>query len=297
MHELRTSIVAAFATAALFLAPSLAQAAQGVIVQNTALHAGPDDQFPPVDEVQAGTNVDVNGCLTGFTWCDISFQQDRGWVTGQDLEILFQSRRVRVTEATPDVLPFVAFEFDSYWQQNYASRPFYRDRDRYASITINITGGKTGSGGGGDANGGATAGKAAGAPADQTKKVVDTGACKAGDKNCPKAQGAAVDQTKKAAAVDQTKKVVDTGTCKAGDKNCPKGQAAAVDQTKKAAAVDQTKKVVDTGACKAGDKNCPKVQGAAADQTKKVGPAIADTKGCKAGDKNCPKAPAAGNGG
>jgi len=248
MHVLRNSIVAGLATTALFLAPSLAQAAQGVIVENTALHAGPDDQFPPVDEIQAGTNVEVNGCLTGFTWCDISFQQDRGWVTGQDLEILFQSRRVRVTEATPDVVPFVAFVFDNYWQQNYANRPFYRDRDRYASITINITGDKAAPGGGGNASGGATGGNAAGAAADQTKKVVDTGGCKAGDKNCPKVQGA---------AADQTKKVVDTGGCKPGDKNCPKGKGAAADQMKKVGAA-----TADTKGCKPGEKNCAKVQGA-----------------------------------
>jgi uncharacterized protein YraI len=288
MHELRISIVAGLATAALLLAPSLAQAAQGVIVQNTALHAGPDDQFPPVDEIQAGANVDVNGCLTGFTWCDISFQQDRGWVSGQDLEILFQSRRVRITEATPDVIPFVAFEFDSYWQQNYASRPFYRDRDRYASITINITNGKAGAGG--NASGGATAGKAAeGCPPDK--------------KDC---QNKGADASGKAAAVapDQSKKVVDTGACKPGDKNCPKGQGAATDQTKKVVApktqgavTDQTKKVVDTGGCKPGDKNCPKAQGAPADQAKKVGAATADTKGCKAGDKTCPKGQGTGNGG
>jgi uncharacterized protein YraI len=278
MHELRISIVAGLATTALFLAPSLAQAAQGVIVQATALHAGPDDQYPPVDEIQAGANVDVNGCLTGFTWCDISFQQDRGWVTGQDLEILFQSRRVRITEATPDVVPFVAFEFNSYWQQNYPNRPFYRDRDRYASITINITNGKTDAGGGGNASGGAIAGKAAdGCPPDK--------------KDCQN-KGAAAGGKAAVAAPDQTKKVVDTGACKPGDKNCPKGQAAATDQTKKVGPA-----IADTKGCKPGDKNCPKAQGAAADQTKKVGPAIADTKGCKAGDKSCPKAQGAGNGG
>jgi uncharacterized protein YraI len=279
MNLLRTSIVAGFASTALFLAPSLAQAAQGVIVANTALHAGPDDQFPPVDEVQAGTNVDVKGCLTGFTWCDISFQQDRGWVTGQDLEILFQSRRVRVTEATPDVLPFVAFEFDSYWQQNYHERPFYRDRDRYASITINITGGKGGAGGGnvsGDASGGNAAN---GCPPDK--------------KDCL-GQNKGADAAVKAsgAPADQTKKVVDTGGCKPGDKNCPKATGAATDATKKVGAATP-----DTKGCKPGDKNCPSGVGAAADQTKKIGAATPDTKGCKPGEKSCPKGQGAGNGG
>jgi uncharacterized protein YraI len=276
MNILRNSAVAAFATTACLLAPSLAQASQGVIVANTALHAGPDDQFPPVDEVQAGTNVDVKGCLTGFTWCDISFQQDRGWVTGQDLEILLQSRHVRVTEATPDVVPFVTFEFDSYWQQNYPERPFYRDRDRYASITINITGGK-GPVRGGNVNGDASGGKSAnGCPPDKKDCVGQN----KGSDTAVKGAGA---------PADQTKKVVDTGGCKPGDKNCPKGMGAAAEPTKKVGAA-----TADTKGCKPGEKSCPNGVGAAAEPAKKAGAAMADTKGCKPGDKSCPKV---GNGG
>jgi hypothetical protein len=53
-------------------------------------------------------------------------------------------------EVAPDVaiVPFVSFEFNSYWDAHYRDRPFYRERDRYASININvnITGGKSGVG-------------------------------------------------------------------------------------------------------------------------------------------------------
>src|SRR6202011_2656430 len=63
-------------------------------------------------------------------------------------KILYQSRRVRVIEITPDVVivPFVSFEFNSYWDEHYRDRPFYRERDRYASmnINVNVTGGKSG---------------------------------------------------------------------------------------------------------------------------------------------------------
>src|SRR5438132_11588021 len=85
MNAMRSAIVAGFAAAALFLGPSLAQAAQGFIVDQTELKAGPDDQFPTVVEVQAGAEVNVFGCLSGNTWCDVSFQDERGWISGQDL--------------------------------------------------------------------------------------------------------------------------------------------------------------------------------------------------------------------
>src|ERR1700704_61229 len=123
MIGIRTAIVAGLATTAFLLAPALAPAAEGIVVETTPLLAGPDSRFPPVDQVQAGTDVQVNGCLTGYAWCDVSFQDDRGWISGQALEILYQSRRVRIVEVTPDIVPFVSFEFNSYWQEHYHDRP------------------------------------------------------------------------------------------------------------------------------------------------------------------------------
>ena len=105
MTRFRNAIIAGFATVALFAAPSIAQAAQGFIVSDTTLKAGPDEQFPDVDSLKSGTEVTVNGCLGGFSWCDISFQQDRGWVSGQDLEVMFQNNRVKVVEVTTEVVP------------------------------------------------------------------------------------------------------------------------------------------------------------------------------------------------
>src|SRR5258707_9403961 len=100
MKAVRSAIVAGFATLALFIAPSLAQAAQGFIVSEATLRSGPDEQFPTVIQVQSGAEVEVFGCLSGHTWCDVSFQQDRGWVSGDVLEVIFQSRRVKVVEVT-----------------------------------------------------------------------------------------------------------------------------------------------------------------------------------------------------
>jgi uncharacterized protein YraI len=226
MVGLRTAIVAGFATTALLFAPALAQAAEGIVVETTTLFAGPDSQFPPVDQVAAGTDVQVNGCLAGYAWCDVSFQNDRGWISGQALEILYQSRRVRIVEVTPDVVPFVVFEFNSYWDEHYRDRPFYGERDRYASININVnvTGGKGGPAGSGKETGkvsgvGAVGGQATGG-AGKSKIVTN--------KMVTKGNKGAVAGTPSAGAVAGAKKgvtppVVKKG-CKPGEKGCPKVQ-------------------------------------------------------------------------
>jgi uncharacterized protein YraI len=246
MVGLRTAIVAGFATTALLLAPALAQAAEGVVVETTSLFAGPDSQFPPVDQVPAGTSVQVNGCLTGYTWCDVSFQNDRGWISGQALEILYQSRRVRVVEITPDIVivPFVSFEFHTYWDEHYRDRPFYGERDRYASININVN--VTGDKGGPDHKGSKTeTGKVSGIGAAGTMgggkppngnvggkgKVVthkivtkDNNGAGAGAMSAGKGAGAAV--VKKGATPTVVKKgpAVVKKVCKPGEKDCGKGQ-------------------------------------------------------------------------
>jgi uncharacterized protein YraI len=238
MLGLRTAIVAGLATTALLLAPALAQAAEGVVVETTSLFAGPDSQFPPVDQVPAGTSVQVNGCLTGYTWCDVSFQNDRGWISGQALEILYQSRRVRVVEITPDVVPFVSFEFNSYWDEHYRDRPFYGERDRYASININVnvTGGK----GGPDHKGSKTeAGKVSG--------VGIAGTMGGGKPSNGNVGGKGKVVTHKIVTKDN--KGAGAGAISAG-----KGASAVV--VKKAG----TPPVVKKG-CKPGEKGCAKVQG------------------------------------
>ena len=110
MKAVRCVIVAAFATIALSVAPSIAQAAQGFIVDQADLRAGPDEQFPSVDMLPAGAQVEVFGCLSGHTWCDVGFQQDRGWVSGQDLEVLYQSNRVKIVTIETEVVPAMTGE-------------------------------------------------------------------------------------------------------------------------------------------------------------------------------------------
>src|SRR3954454_5284241 len=115
MRSVRSGIIASLATLALLAAPGLAQAAQGFVVDQTLLRAGPSGQFPSVDLLPAGAPVTVFRCLGGRSWCDVSFQGDRGWVSGRDVEIFFHNQRVRIVEVEPAFVPVERFEVSTYW--------------------------------------------------------------------------------------------------------------------------------------------------------------------------------------
>jgi uncharacterized protein YraI len=210
MKAVRSVIAAGLATLALSAAPSIAQAAQGFVVDQTDLRAGPDGQFPSVDMLPAGAQVEVFGCLSGNIWCDIGFQQDRGWVSGEDLEILYQSQRVKVVQLQVEVVPVETFQVTTYWDEHYRNRPFFRDRDRYASININIENGgkaapgRTGSGDHaavtGSVNGRTETGRTETGSAAMKGKGEQsaTAGCPASDRNC-KTQGEGKGMTGKSA--------------------------------------------------------------------------------------------------
>jgi uncharacterized protein YraI len=255
MKAVRCVIVAAFATIALSVAPSIAQAAQGFIVDQADLRAGPDEQFPSVEMLPAGAQVEVFGCLSGHTWCDVGFQQDRGWVSGQDLEVLYENNRVKIVTVETEVVPVVTFAVAAYWDTYYHDRPFFHDRDHFASLNINInnggkaTPGSTGSGGQAAVTGGGkekieTGKTASGGAAPSSEGSANAG-CPPGQKNCKEKGGAgagkamtgektggAVTGEKSAGATTGEKSGMAPGKaneqfakkgCKPGTPNCPKG--------------------------------------------------------------------------
>ena len=71
-----------FVAAAMLLMPAAALAAPG-IVTTVSLKAGPGEGFPTVDRIPGGAHVDVHGCFRGKAWCDVSWSDDRGWVSSR----------------------------------------------------------------------------------------------------------------------------------------------------------------------------------------------------------------------
>jgi len=118
-------------------APLLASAAQGWVVADISLQAGPDAAYPSIVQLRAGTPVSIHGCIDGWTWCDVSIGDDAGWVPGTFLEEDYGGQRVVVIDYGPRIgIPVVAFSLGVYWEHHYHSRPFYAQRQEWVSRSI-----------------------------------------------------------------------------------------------------------------------------------------------------------------
>ena len=116
-------------TAALLLAPTAALAAPGIVTASTGLRAGPGPGFPLVDRIPGGSRVNVHGCLKGDTWCDVSWSDDRGWVSSRYLEYLYRNKYVYLPDYVDVIdVPVVPFVLSSYWSSYYSGRPWYQRR-------------------------------------------------------------------------------------------------------------------------------------------------------------------------
>ncbi|MBW8856679.1 MAG: SH3 domain-containing protein, partial [Bradyrhizobium sp.] len=113
--------------AALLLAPTAALAAPGIVTVSTGLRAGPGAGFPLVDRIPECARVNIHGCLRGNAWCDVSFSDDRGWVSSQYLEYLYRNHYVYLPDYADEIdVPVVPFVLSSYWSSYYEGRPWYR---------------------------------------------------------------------------------------------------------------------------------------------------------------------------
>lgn len=123
--------------AALLLAPTAALAAPGMVTVSTGLRAGPGSGFPLVDRIPEGARVNIHGCLRGNAWCDVSFSDDRGWVSSQYLEYLYRNHYVYLPDYVDEIdVPIVPFVLTSYWSSHYEGRPWYRRHAHWNSYWI-----------------------------------------------------------------------------------------------------------------------------------------------------------------
>jgi uncharacterized protein YraI len=118
-----------FIAATVLLMPAAALAAPGIVTTTVSLRAGPGEGFPTVDRIPGGARVNIHGCLKGNAWCDVSWSDDRGWVSSQYLEYLYRNRYVYLPDYVGEIdVPVVPFVLTSYWSSYYAGRPWYHRR-------------------------------------------------------------------------------------------------------------------------------------------------------------------------
>src|SRR5450432_2464540 len=106
--------------------PALALADEGYVVSDISLQAGPDTEYPSIVELAAGTPVEIQGCINGYTWCDVIAGEDRGWVAGSFIEQEYENQPVVIVDYGPRIgIPIVAFSLGVYWDSHYHNRSWY----------------------------------------------------------------------------------------------------------------------------------------------------------------------------
>ncbi|GAB2585480.1 SH3 domain-containing protein [Dyella jejuensis] len=129
------SLVAAL----MMIVPAAAFAADGYLVADVNMRAGPDTEYPALLVLPSGTPVSVQGCTAGWEWCDVITGPNRGWVAGTYIEYEYNNQPVYVADYGAQIgIPIVSFAIASYWGRYYTNRPFYRDRARWYGRPIPI---------------------------------------------------------------------------------------------------------------------------------------------------------------
>ncbi|MDR3446701.1 MULTISPECIES: SH3 domain-containing protein [unclassified Dyella] len=115
-----------------------AMAADGYVTGQVDMRAGPDSSYPGVVTLGAGTEVSIQGCVNGWSWCDVITGGDRGWVAGNDLQEDYQGQRVLIPSYGVKIgIPIITFVFGTYWDNYYRNRPWYGQREHWSHVTPN----------------------------------------------------------------------------------------------------------------------------------------------------------------
>jgi uncharacterized protein YraI len=116
------------------LAMSASAGAQNAVTTRPAsVYAGPDDRYPMVAELDADAPVQVIGCLDDWSWCDVAFADNRGWLYAPDIIYGYEGGYVPLYTYAPSLgVPVVQFTIGDYWDRYYHGRPWYAQRDDWA---------------------------------------------------------------------------------------------------------------------------------------------------------------------
>jgi len=131
MKFVQTTILASLGLGLASITPATA-AVTAFATITVSERAGPSSYYPVVTVIPRGGAMTLYGCLSGGSWCDVSYAGARGWVPGSYTQAIYRTQRVLVPRYVAQIgVPVVGFSFDVYWNSHYRSRPFFAERFRY----------------------------------------------------------------------------------------------------------------------------------------------------------------------
>jgi len=118
-----------------FLILSIPAGAQiAFTTQPVNMRAGPDRGFPLVTWLPGGTTVSVAGCISGWSWCDVIWGRNRGWVYARFLSFTFQNQPMPIIMGgSRSGFPIVTFSIGPYWSNHYRGRPWYSNQSQWSN--------------------------------------------------------------------------------------------------------------------------------------------------------------------
>jgi uncharacterized protein YraI len=129
---MRSKIIVAALTIAAFAFPGIASAQNAFTSEDANIHAGPDPAFPVISMIPEGQPIDIHGCVSGYEWCDVTWEGRRGWVDAEYLVGTYNDRRVSVFRYGRQIdVPILGFAIDDYWNRFYREEPWYGNRERW----------------------------------------------------------------------------------------------------------------------------------------------------------------------
>jgi uncharacterized protein YraI len=132
MKTLRVAAAAGLGLLALSAAPASAATYNGYVTANVNERSGPSTSYPAITVIPAGSPITIYGCLADGSWCDISWGPNRGWMSAAYLQVNYQSHRVPVRGFTG--IPYITFNFGSYWDSHYRNRPFFNQKNKWSGF-------------------------------------------------------------------------------------------------------------------------------------------------------------------
>ncbi len=116
-------------------ATSQLRAADVYVSAYVSLRAGPYIGYPRLAVLNPGVSLVLYGCLDDWSWCDVGYLGDRGWVSANYLSIYYDDRRVLLPDYAVRIgVPVVVFSLPVYWSAHYRNRPWYPERHRWERL-------------------------------------------------------------------------------------------------------------------------------------------------------------------